>query len=87
MSATTPSNKPSEGVHKRVAELKTLRDQVRVNLNLATKEARDRWHRLEERIRSAQERIRRSKGVHALGPLVESVKRFRTSLRRKSKSA
>ena len=72
MSATTPSNnnargngpsdKPSDGVHRGVAELKTLRDQLRVKLNLAKKEARDRWHRLEERIRSAQERIRRSSG-------------------------
>jgi len=97
MSAATPSNnnarakgpsgRPSDGVRKRLAELKTLRDQVRVNLNLANKEARDRWHRIEERIRAAQERVRRSEGVRALGPLVESVKRFRTSLRRKSKSA
>jgi hypothetical protein len=82
-----PSTTPSESVRKRLAELKTLRDRVRVELNLAGKEARDRWHRIEERIRAAQERVRRSEGVRALGPLIESVKRFNASLRRKSKSA
>ena len=84
--AKGPSPKPSDRMRTRLAELKTLRDRVRVDLNLAGKQARDRWHKLEEQIRAAQERIRRSESVRALGPLVERVKRFRTSLRRKSKS-
>jgi hypothetical protein len=78
--------KPSHAVHKRLGELKTLRDQIRVDLNLAGKEARDRWRGIERRIRATQERVRASESVRALAPLLDSVRKFRATLRRKSKN-
>jgi len=66
--------------------LKTLRDQVRVDLNLAGKEARDRWERIEERIRVARQRLRAGAGSRSVRPLVDSIKRFRRSLSPKERT-
>jgi hypothetical protein len=60
-------------------ELRTLRDEIRVQLNLAGKEARDRWEqhfepwleRLEQQIRSATDTTMES--------LRDAVERARTS--------
>jgi hypothetical protein len=49
-------------VRRRLADLKTLRDMVRVDLNLAGKEARARWQRIEARISAVENRVRGSAG-------------------------
>jgi ElaB/YqjD/DUF883 family membrane-anchored ribosome-binding protein len=38
-------------------DLKTRRDELRVRMNLAGKEARDEWDKLEERFESLRERM------------------------------
>ena len=82
-------NELSTLVASSVAALKTLRDEIRVDLNLASKEARDRWRRLEARLHAAETRAlnTRQEGVRSLAELVESAKQFRTRLRDKSASA
>lgn len=72
-----------------VAALKTLRDEIRLDLNLASKEARDRWRRLEARLRAAETRAHTTHrtGLRNLAELVESAKQFRTRLRQKGASA
>jgi len=72
-----------------VAALKTLRDEIRLDLNLASKEARDRWRRLEARLRAAETRAHTTqrRGLRNLAELVESAKQFRTGLRQKGASA
>jgi CBS domain-containing protein len=45
-----------ELVESSLAVLKTLRDEIRVDLNLAGKEVGDRWRRLETRLRAAEVR-------------------------------
>jgi len=81
-----PETDVSELVRNSLAALKTLRDEIRVDLNLAGKEARDRWWRLEARLRAAEMRARdsRREGARSLASLVESAKQFRTRLRDKS---
>jgi CBS domain-containing protein len=63
--------------------LKTLRDEIRVDLNLAGKEVRDRWRRLETRLRAAEMRAKETRrgGARSLTALVESARQFRRSLR------
>jgi CBS domain-containing protein len=87
-----PESGPASGdlsalVANSVAALKTLRDEIRVDVNLATKEARDRWRRLEARLRAAETRARNRTGLRNLAELVESAKEFRTRLRDKGTSA
>lgn len=68
-----------------LAALTALRDEVRVDLNLAAKEVRDRWRRLETRLRAAEARVNASGGaaVRSLAALVDSAKEFRRGLRQK----
>ena len=40
------SEQTPNAVRRRLADLKTLRDMVRVDINLAGKEARERWRRI-----------------------------------------
>ncbi len=65
----------SDEWRKRIAALKTLRDQVRVDLNLASKDARARWQGIDARIRIAQQRLLQGTRTAVLGPLVERVRR------------
>jgi hypothetical protein len=46
----------SDAVLNSVEILKTLRDEIRVDLDLASQEARRRWSQLEGRTRSSTER-------------------------------
>jgi len=56
---------------------------VRVDLNLAGKEARARWQRIEARINTVENRVRGSTGFQSLQSLIQVVQDYRTSLRRK----
>ena len=74
-----PETDLTELVQNSLAVLKTLRDEIRVDLNLAGKEVRDRWRRLETRLRAAETRAHeaRREGARSLSTLVESAKEFR----------
>jgi len=76
-------------VRHSLESLKALRDEIRVDLNLAGKELRDQWHRLEDEIRLAERRARdaRSEGAWSLGPVIENVKRFRNAFRSQEAAA
>lgn len=70
-----------EVVRSSLDALKTLRDEIRVDLNLAGKEMRERWNHLEGQVRLAEIRAR-ADGATSLDAVIESVKKFRNSLRR-----
>jgi len=69
-------------VRRRLADLKTLRDMVRVDINLAGKEARERWRRIEARINTVEKRVRESAGFQSLESLIQVVQDYRSSFRR-----
>jgi len=69
-------------VRRRLADLKTLRDMVRVDLNLAGKEARARWRQIEARINTVEKRVRESAGFQSLESLIQVVQDYRSSFRR-----
>jgi hypothetical protein len=64
--------------------LKTLRDEIRADLELASQEARRRWTHLEARLHAAEIRARERHhgGAHHLAELVEHARLFRSELRR-----
>ena len=84
----TPETDLSDLLENSLAALTTLRDEIRVDLNLAGKEVRDRWRRLEARLRAAETRARgsRREGARSLANLVDSAKTFRSRLRDKPAS-
>jgi hypothetical protein len=79
-----PETAAKEVVRNSLEALKTLRDEIRVDLNLAAKEVRDRWRRLETRLRAAETRAKdaRRGGERGLTSLVESARQFRSGLRK-----
>lgn len=79
----------SELVQNSLEALKTLRDEIRIDLNLAGKEARDRWRRLEARLRAAETRARtrQREGAAALAGLLDNARRFRARVREEAVSS
>jgi CBS domain-containing protein len=73
-------------VHNSLSALRTLRDEIRVDLNLAGKEVRDRWRRLESRLRAAETHAHdgRDDAARNLIGVVNSAKQFRARLREKT---
>jgi hypothetical protein len=65
---------------RRLAQLKTLRDEIRVKLHLAEMDAKDRWQELEPEIERA---ITKLEGAteRALDQLVQKVEKFNKSLK------
>ncbi|WAS96092.1 hypothetical protein [Nannocystis punicea] len=60
-------------------ELRTLRDEIRVRLNLAGKEARDRWEQqMEPRIEKLEQQIRTATDA-TLESIRDAIERARTS--------
>ena len=84
-----PETDVKELVHNGLAALRTLRDEIRVDLNLAGKDLRDRWRRLEARLRAAEIHARdaRHEAARDLAGVVENAKQFRNRLRDKSTSS
>jgi len=82
-----PETDVTELVQSSLAALRTLRDEMRVDLNLAGKEVRDRWRRLEVRMQAAETRARESRreGARSLAALIENAKDFRTRVVDKAK--
>jgi CBS domain-containing protein len=79
----TPETDITDMVRNSLAALRTLREEIRVDLNLAGKEVRDRWRRLEARLRAAETHARdaRLDAARNLTGLVDSAKQFRNRLR------
>jgi len=82
----TPETDISDLVQNSLSALRTLRDEIRVDLNLASKEVRARWRRLEARLRAAETHAREARrdAAHNLSTVVDSAKQFRTRLREKT---
>jgi CBS domain-containing protein len=83
-----PETDLSEFVRNGMEALKTLRGEIRVDLNLAGKEMRDRWRRLESRVQAAERRHTDTpcQKSGSLAALLENAKLFRTRLREDSKT-
>jgi hypothetical protein len=81
MSQTTEELKTE--LHKSVALLRTLRDEVRVSLHLAGLDARDQWARLEPHLAEVERAAREASEASrvALTDAVAKLKAFRDSLR------
>ncbi len=64
--------------------LKTLREEIRADLELASQEARRRWTHLEARLHAAEIRARERHhgGARHLADLVEHARQFRSALKR-----
>lgn len=81
-----PETDLSDLVDNSLEALKTLRDEVRVDLNLAGKELRDRWRRLEARLHAAETRAHgaRREGARTLASLVDSARQLRSRIHDRS---
>ena len=84
----TPETDINDIVSNSLSALRTLRDEIRVDLNLAGKEVRDRWRRLETRLRAAETHAHdaRLDAARNLAGVVESAKKFRSRLHDKASS-
>ncbi|MBN1207702.1 MAG: hypothetical protein JXB05_22750 [Myxococcaceae bacterium] len=71
-------------MHENLGKLKTLRDEIRVDLHLAGMEAKDKWKELEPRFRDAERLVDDVSEVSrkTMEEMVERVRAFRESLRR-----
>jgi CBS domain-containing protein len=85
----TPETDVRDLVRNSLSALRTLRDEIRVDLNLAGKEVRDRWRKLESRLRAGETRARdaRLDAARNLTGLIENAKQFRKRLRDKPADA
>jgi hypothetical protein len=73
----------NETVQRRLDELKTLRDRIRVDLHLAGRDLQDEWARFEKRIPTRDQigKDLRMATADALESLVDEVRRFSARLR------
>jgi hypothetical protein len=71
-----------ETLRVRLEELKTLRDEIRVDLKLASMELRDEWHALEKRLPDTARLAAEIKEatVEKLDEVVADLRRFRDRL-------
>ena len=78
-----PRTEIKQAVQNSLAALRTLRDEIRVDLNLAGAEVRDRWRRLEARLRAAETHAREARegAARDLAGVIEAAKQFRSRLR------
>jgi CBS-domain-containing membrane protein len=90
----TPAGSPPEGavaelVDNGRAALRTLRDEIRVDVDLAGKELRDRWRRLEARLHAVEVHAHESRidAARNLAALIESAKQFRDRVRAQAAAA
>ena len=71
-----------QNLRRRIDELRTLRDEIRVELNLAGMELRDEWRKLEKRLPDPARLAGEIKGVTAelVDELLAEARRFRQRL-------
>lgn len=69
-------------IQRGLDELRKLRDEVRLELHLASMEAKERWDRIEPRIRDVETMAKdiSTASRRALQEVIDSVRRFRESL-------
>jgi hypothetical protein len=80
---TTARTENQERLHHRLEELKTLKDQIRVDLHLAKMDLQDEWKSLERRLPTGAAISAELKTATAemFDSLAEEVRRFRERLR------
>ncbi|WP_224245147.1 hypothetical protein [Hyalangium gracile] len=78
------SKQMRDWMHENLGKLKTLRDEIRVDLHLAGMDAKDKWKELEPRLRDAEKLVEEVSEVSskAMDEMVERFKTFRESIRR-----
>lgn len=70
-----------DGLYEAVAELKTLRDEIRLNLHLAGMDLRDEWKELERRLPDGETAERMKDATRsAVQALTQEVRSFRQRL-------
>ena len=71
-------------LEEKLTQLRTLRDEIRVDLHLAGMDARDEWNRLEKRLLDVEKLAQAASGTgrKALEELSGQFLRFREALRR-----
>jgi hypothetical protein len=80
MSKNTPVK---DAVRKRLDELKTMRDEIRLELHLASMDLRDEWRALERRLPdpgAAADEVKEATSG-ALDAITEQLRNFRDRLR------
>jgi hypothetical protein len=80
--------KGSAGLAEQFAELKSLRDEIRVRMHLGSMELHDEWTRLQAKLPSGDEVGQLVKGAASelLAPLVAELRRIRTQLDKDTKN-
>lgn len=71
-------------MHESLGQLKTLRDEIRVDLHLAGMDAKDKWKELEPKFHEAEKLVENISEVsrHAMEEMVSRFRTFRESIRR-----
>jgi hypothetical protein len=71
-------------MHESLGKLKTLRDEIRVDLHLAGMDAKDKWKEMEPKFREAEKLVDDVSEVSrkAMEEMVERFRAFRESVRR-----
>jgi hypothetical protein len=73
-----------EWMNENLGKLKTLRDEIRVDLHLAGMDAKDKWKEMEPKLRDAEKLLDEvsESSRKAMEEMVERFRNFRESLRR-----
>jgi hypothetical protein len=73
-----------EWMQQNLGKLKTLRDEIRVDIHLAGMDAKDKWKEMEPKLRDAEkmlDNVSEAAGK-AMEEMVEGFRKFRESVRR-----
>jgi hypothetical protein len=69
------------GLRTALADLRSMRDEIKLKIHLGKMDVRDAWHELEPRVREVEHKL--EKGGQAVGAALEqTVEELRGSLRR-----
>lgn len=71
-------------MQQNLGKLKTLRDEIRVDLHLAGMDAKDKWKEMEPKLRDAEKLLDNVSETSrkTMEEMVENFRKFRESLRR-----
>lgn len=72
-----------EWMQQNLGKLKTLRDEIRVDIHLAGMDAKDKWKEMEPKFRDAEKLLDNVSEAsrNAMEEMVEGFRKFRESLR------
>lgn len=71
-----------QGLSEQLEKMKTLRDEIRVDLHLAGMEVKDRWQQLEPKVLEAERRAKEF-GAKVIDELVQDLLSIRDKMRGK----